>query len=290
MTRANLELRLRRRFDDAERQRMIDCCEHENIREIAGLEEVPRIEWAKDRFYYYWDRGHDILAVCHLDSVCPIRDAVFTKTGKFDVVLSGVLDDRLGLWAILFLDRMGIQCDWLFTTDEEKGCSTAQDFADDFVGKDGRPDKQYNWIIQFDRGVVARSGGNLINDVVCYEYETQFLKQLVEMSGASIVSRGMFSDICKLEALGCKAMNWGIGYRDYHGKDGYAFLDDIFGQLARFVRFYYANKTTILKHTPTPKAEWKGYTDGGYGGWLFTARSSASIPPPARSVPASPRR
>lgn len=194
----------------------------------------------RERFYYYKDNGADVLAIAHLDSVqedgtCSIMD---TSAGL--IVVSGTLDDRLGAYTILeLLPALGVTCDWLLTTDEELGRSTADEFI---------THKTYNWMFQFDRGGT---------DVVMYHYETPNLVDLVEASGAR-VGMGSFSDICMLDHLGCAGFNWGVGYRDYHGPKSHAWLEDTFRMVARFVKFYNANATTALVHDDDAR-----YTDDG---------------------------
>ncbi len=127
------------------------------------------------------------------------------------------------------LPALGITCDWLLTTGEESGQSTAQDFE---------TDKQYNWVIEFDRGGT---------DVVLYQYEDDHLVDLIEDCGAR-VGVGSYSDIADLDFLGCKAMNWGVGYADYHSERSHAWLEDTFRMVARFAKFYEANSETFLPH------------------------------------------
>ncbi len=194
----------------------------------------------KDRFYWYQDNGSDILAVAHLDSVQDDGTCQVVYTSAGPLAVSGALDDRLGVYVILdLLPALGVTCDWLLTTDEEMGRSTAEEFAEDFL-TDHVPSKQYNWIIQFDRGGT---------DVVMYDYETPELCDLVEQSGAR-VGQGSFSDICMLEDLGCVGINWGVGYADYHSPRAHAWLSDTFRMVARFLRFHAANHDVFLPHTP----------------------------------------
>ena len=162
---------------------------------------------------------------------------VHTPAGWF--VASGALDDRLGAFVILdLLPRLDIVCDVLLTTDEEVGASTASDFA---------TDKEYNWLVSFDRGGT---------DVVMYQYEMPEYVELVESCGAQ-VGLGSFSDICELEQLGVAGFNWGVGYRDYHGPRAHAWLEDTFGMVARFVEFHRAYHDEKLPYS--------GPADGGVG-------------------------
>jgi hypothetical protein len=209
------------------------------------------------RFYYYKDNGADVLGIAHLDSVQQNGRCTVMDTTGGPIACSGVLDDRLGAYVILeLLPALGIKCDWLLTTDEEMCQSTASDFYSE--GKD------YNWMFQFDRGGT---------DVVMYDYETDYLVELVEESGAD-VGRGSYSDIADLEHLGCAGFNWGVGYRDYHSSRGHAWLMDTFLMVARFERFYKANVNTFLRHSPrTRKAltawddQYCGYCQMDFDDW-----------------------
>jgi hypothetical protein len=141
-----------------------------------------------DNFYFFKDNGADVLAVAHLDTVQPHhnRPAQIIDTADGMVVYSGALDDRLGAYVILeLLPALGIEYDWLLTTGEEMGMSTASYFNPP-AGKD------YNWMIEFDRGGT---------DVVMYQYEDKESLKLIRRSGAQI-GDGIFSDICYLEHLG----------------------------------------------------------------------------------------
>lgn len=200
-----------------------------------------------DRFYWYQDNGSDILAVAHLDTVQGDRTCKVIETAAGPLAVSGALDDRLGAYVILeLLPILGVTCDILLTTDEEQGMSTAREFAEDF--HDG---KEYNWIIQFDRGGT---------DVVMYDYETGEYAAMVEAAGAQ-VGQGSYSDICDLEDLGCAGFNWGVGYEDYHSPRAHAWLADTFRMVARFLRFHKANADTFLPHDQKrwPDSDWVVY-------------------------------
>lgn len=217
---------------------LADICTRQDFRPYAKYVELEPGWDGQDRFYYYQDNGSDILAVAHLDHVQDDGTCSVMQTASGLLAASGALDDRLGAYVILeLLPTLGIECDVLLTTDEEIGQSTAEHFD---------TDKQYNWIIQFDRAGT---------DVVMYDYETTELAKMVEQSGAR-VGQGSFSDICMLEHLGCKAFNWGVGYQDYHSARSHAWLDDTFRSVARFVKFYNANKRTWLDHKPLPVGKW----------------------------------
>ena len=189
---------------------------------------LPPTASGRERFYWHQDNGSNILAIAHLDTVQSDMTCQVTSTASGLLATSGALDDRLGVYVILdLLPKLGITCDVLLTTDEEIAQSTAEWFE---------TDKDYNWMIQFDRGGT---------DVVMYQYETPALCDLVEASGAR-VGVGSFSDICMLDHLGCAGFNWGVGYEDYHSARSHAWLDDTFRMVARFVKFHQANATTPM--------------------------------------------
>lgn len=196
---------------------------------------VPR-RIAGEDFYLFKDNGADILSVGHLDTVVnhPQRTAGFLNTAGGTVVYSGALDDRLGAYINLeLLPALGIVNDWLLTVGEEKGLSTAE-----FFDPGEHHDREYNWMIEFDRGGT---------DVVMYDYEDDELVDLVRASGAR-VGVGIFTDICDLGHLEIKGINWGVGYRDYHGVRSHAYLDETYALVNSYLRFHAANATTYLPH------------------------------------------
>jgi hypothetical protein len=225
---------------------LIHICETNDFQNWATRHDLPG--QGPGRFYWYQDNGSDVLAVAHLDSVQADVLAQVVDTAAGPLVVSGALDDRLGAYVILeLLPNLGVTCDWLLTTDEEIGRSTARDFADAYDGK------RYNWLIEFDRGGT---------DVVMYDYETAEYVELVEAAGAK-VGQGSYSDIADLEPLGCAAFNWGVGYQDYHGPRSHAWLADTFRMVARFLRFHDANHARHLPHDPVPVEDnwWEYYRD-----------------------------
>jgi hypothetical protein len=230
-SRANLR-RVRRAFDRDTLAQVCELPEHA-FGAAYWLERFSVGQEAPADYYYYADRGSDVLAVAHLDTVArpSTRTCRYVDTAAGPVVFSRALDDRLGAYVILdLLPRLGINCDVLLTTGEEVGRSTAAFFEPG--------DRQYNWIIEFDRGGT---------DVVLYQYDDPDTRALVETVGADI-SVGSFSDIADLEHLGCKAFNWGIGYQDYHSARSHAYLDDTFAMVARFLAFHDAYADTPLPH------------------------------------------
>jgi hypothetical protein len=213
-------------FDDIALARI---CEQQDFSDYADRVDLA---WSMGhpRFYYHADRGSDVLAIAHLDSVQDDGRCSIVETSAGPLACSGTLDDRLGAYVILeMLPALGIHTDILLTTDEEICQSTGEDFE---------PAKRYNWMFQFDRGGT---------DVVMYDYETPYLVELVEEAGAQ-VGIGSFSDIRAMTHMGCAGFNWGVGYQDYHSTRSHAWLDDTFRMVARFVKFYEANSEHKLYH------------------------------------------
>lgn len=247
---------LRRVAEAFDAARLIDICEREE-REFAEFGSVIECEpkWAHagftapESFYIYQDNGADILAIAHLDTVQSNRGTTVTETKSGSkIVLSGALDDRLGAYVILdLLPKLGVKVDWLLTTGEETMSSTGVDFASDHVARTG---KQYKWMFQFDR-----TG----TDVVMYDYDNETSRGHLRSVGFT-VGNGSFSDISDMDGLGCIGFNFGVGYQDYHSARGYAWLDDTFGQVARFLRFYRKYGATDMPYQ-LPEWEWDSWTD-----------------------------
>ncbi len=224
----NKKRKVVRKAFDAEK--LIDLCVRQDFSDYAERFDLE----GTDRFYWYKDNGSPILAVAHLDSVQKNGTCTVTRTSGGLLACSGALDDRLGVYTILeLLPALGIKCDWLLTTDEEMGQSTAEEFYTD--------SKQYNWMFQFDRGGT---------DVVMYDYETPERAALVKESGAR-VGQGSFSDICNLTQLECAGFNWGVGYQDYHSPRSHAWLEDTFRMVTYFVDFYKDNKDKKFPYSYT---------------------------------------
>lgn len=218
-----------------DRDTLTTVCEmpEEGFATAFGLDRYTVLDQrAPDDFYLFKDNGSRVLAVAHLDTVgLPHqRGCHFLQTEGGLVVYSRALDDRLGAYVILdMLPKLGIETDLLLTVGEESGNSTAAYFD---------PPKQYDWMIEFDRGGT---------DVVMYQYDDDDTRRLVKASGAR-VGDGILSDICYLEHLGVKGFNWGVGYRDYHSPRAHAYLDDTFNMVDRFVLFHEMNEGFYLPH------------------------------------------
>lgn len=245
----SLNRQVRRQYRQDELARILTLPEYEFGRAFGMVTtEVEQHSWwqkaKKDTpsdFYHFRDNGSRVLAVAHLDTVVPAhrRTAHFRNTQSGPYIRSGALDDRLGAYVITsLLPKLGVTHDWLLTTGEEHCQSTASFFT---------PEKDYDWIIEFDRGGT---------DVVMYQYDDAATRQAVQASGAT-VSEGSYSDICDLEHLGIKAFNWGAGYRgNYHSENGYAYLPDTFAMVARYLRFYAQNAGTALPHKEKREPAW----------------------------------
>ena len=175
---------------------------------------------------YFRDNGASVLAVAHLDSVMETKPH---REGRY--VWAPQLDDRLGVWALLYLfPRMGITVDVLLTDCEEVGQSTASHFI---------PGKEYNWLVEFDRRG---------DDVVMYEYETAEYTDLMREYNFQ-PGLGAFSDICTLEHLGVAGFNFGTGYYWEHTLDCWADLNTTRKQVRKFAKFWTDHKDTPLPHT-----------------------------------------
>lgn len=212
----------------------------------------------------YVDNGSNILAVAHLDIArgldrnpfdCYMAYLIADPDKKiFPGVFNQNLDDRMGVYIILnHLPRMlGVRFDWLLTTNEESGGSTAMAFE---LPKD----KKYNWMVEFDRRGT---------DVVLYGYDTSDFRNLI--GKYATVGSGSVSDISYLEHLGIKASNWGVGYHLEHSTGHYANLNETADMLNRFIRFYNDYKDVHLPHVEVPRVyasrryeQW----DNTFGGW-----------------------
>jgi len=189
--------------------------------------------------------------VAHLDSVSNDLHFVTVESNEDVVIFNEQLDDRLGAYIILdVLPKYGIKCDILLTTGEESGWSTAQGFISP---------RDYNWMFQFDR-----SG----TDVVTYDFTCDELTKRIEAIGVS-QNYGLFSDICDLEHLGCKGMNWGTGYYDNHTQKSNAVVSHIEQMILKFVMFYYTSADIKMDHVerkPMPRHAYPSASEYAYEG------------------------
>lgn len=190
-----------------------------------------------DRFFFK-DNGSRILFIAHLDIVGKDHSVSFANTPAGPIVHSRTLDDRLGAYLGLHvLPAFGVEVDVLLTTGEELGQSTAAFFAD-WVG-DGH---RYDWMFQFDRAGT---------DVVAYDYDTMDLRDRVTAAGGKM-GHGSFSDICYLDDLGIKGLNFGTGYRNEHTRRCHAYLEDTALMVETFLDFHAMNEDQHLPHVPAP--------------------------------------
>jgi hypothetical protein len=212
----------------------------------------------KDREAIYLKRNpkSKVLAVGHTDVVLYGDPRI---TLDYKQVNCPQLDDRLGVWLILHPLVKALPKDMpfdvLLTDREEVGDSTANLL---------NPDKQYNWIFEFDR-----KG----QEVVMYDYQTPELKKLMEDFGFE-VGHGSFTDICMLDRLGCAAFNFGTGYHKEHSKDCYANLEETAENVEKFVKFYKANyHTHLLGDADKAKKKRENKWNGSRSTNLFTQKS-----------------
>jgi hypothetical protein len=179
--------------------------------------------------YAFKDNGAKILAVAHCDTVRHDKHFEIVKLSDETIIFSAQLDDRLGLYTILdLLPRLGIRVDVLLTENEEIGESTAKDFV---------TDKQYNWIVEFDRnGETA----------VTYQFD-EFIKAVSRYFKFDI---GTYSDIAELDFLGCSAVNIGVGYHGEHTGRCHLDVNEYVRQIVRFLRFYKGESERHYPHSP----------------------------------------
>jgi hypothetical protein len=194
----------------------------------------------KDYGTYLYSENPDakVLAVAHMD-VHSITGTQFrlVKDETTTVILHPGLDDRLGIFTILYLfPQYEIATDVLLTTDEECCMSTARDFAENCT-------KDYNWIVELDRAG---------EDVVMYNYDEdkEIIKDLKSVGFQ--LGAGSYSDICELEDLGASAFNMGIGYHFQHTSQCCVILRELARQLRKLKTFYDQFKDTKYEHEYVP--------------------------------------
>lgn len=208
-------------------------------------------KFQKGKGYLYVDRGANILAVAHMDTVADPNkytknksnfrnDVSIEKVGFDDYEITSIkLDDRLGVFMIMdVLPYLGLRYDILLTTDEEIGMSSAMYF---------RTSKKYNWMFELDR----RDYGT----AVLYQYQEKEIVDALKVCSYKIET-GSFSDIANLDFLGCSGVNFGVGYLYEHTEGCYTrtswmnvvvnmFVD--FYNFFKDTRFDYVYKPTYLK-------------------------------------------
>lgn len=193
------------------------------------------------RMHYFFDRGANVLAVAHLDTVQAVNTFMVTRGEKSGAqrVYAPQLDDRLGAYLLLCQLASEFQYDILLTVGEETCTSSAYYFD---------APRSYNWTFAFDRAGT---------DIVLYQYEDADLVQRLLRAGGR-VGIGSYSDIADLAHLGCKGINFGCGYYDNHSPRAYMRTSDTFHMVDVFRKFYAAHKDTRLVHKADPRAaDWQ---------------------------------
>ena len=200
------------------------------LADITAFKKFGKVEQTPNGILIHSESSSKILGVAHLDTVLDSRKFQVINHKGDNFVINESLDDRLGVYTLLFLlPSLGIDFDLLLTEGEETGQSTAQYFT---------PSKDYNWMFSFDRRG---------EDVVAYQYDDNEWMDTLSKSGFS-PALGSFSDIAFLDHLGIKGVNIGTGYYGEHTKKSYAHIPTLIRQVKRFKKFYDVNKDTKFPH------------------------------------------
>lgn len=170
-----------------------------------------------------------VLAIAHLDYLCSGR----IHQCNARRIVSSALDDRLGVWFALNVERLlGISVDIIVTDGEETGQSTANLIDPDRLEK-------YNWIVEFDR---------MDLDPVVYGFDCMIdpLKQVFNQVGC-----GSYTDIVELEQTSpVGAYNHGIGYTRQHTESCHVEIADVRRSLENFAAVYAAIGSDRIEHDP----------------------------------------
>ena len=249
------------------------------------------------RHIYIQHENAKVLAVAHADTVINPRDKfnfniLNRKTDSGEVVRivkTPTLDDRLGIYTIMNLLPSIFGAEWadiLITEGEESGNSTAQDFV---------TDKEYNWIVEFDRmgsTLTGQGKGWKNNDAVLYEYKGgKEFEDALKDCGFENLGTGSFTDISHLQELGVKAFNVAVGYHDNHSTKAYMFPKEYTRTINLFMEFYKKYAGHKFSHVPVTKPlyvhkttykqrpfDWNSYDAVGRtndyveSGWIYDAR------------------
>lgn len=201
----------------------------------------------KDGGYWYKDNGANVLAVAHLDSVKPFTHFDIARLRPETLIFAPNLDDRLGAHILLdYLPKIKtVKYDILLTLNEENGASTAADF----VPPKG---KKYDWMFMFDR---------IGTGCTVYNYRGTDWELALDDASFSI-HKGSYSCIVDLEHLGCKGVNFGIGYHDNHSDFAVAYKSEVLHQIRHFLQFYDINSGFNYEHK---KSEVMEYYAARYG-------------------------
>ena len=236
------------------RQLRLRCTQtEESFRAMGGV-----VTMTPNGHHIWFDRGSNVLAVAHLDSVIDKGPFCVVETHHNTVVFHPTMDDRLGVYIIMdLLPALGIVPDVLLTTGEESGYSTAQYFESP---------KEYKWMFQFDR-----SGC----DVVLYQYDHAELRDRLGGCGF-IIEDGLFSDISYMDGLGISGINFGCAYYMNHGTGAHAFTNELVMMVENFQKFWKLYKDERIEAPEVlPRAyRWSGHN--AYDGWEDT-RAGAHI-------------
>ena len=219
----------------------------------------------RGRHIYIQHENAKVLAVAHADTVIdPRKHFSFNILNRkiqggevIRIVKTPTLDDRIGIYTIMHLLPSIFGAEWadiLITEGEESGNSTAEDFV---------TDKEYNWIVEFDRmgsslTSISKSWKN--SDAVLYEYKGgKEFEDALEECGFENLGKGSFTDISHLQKLGVKAFNVAVGYHDNHSTKAYMFPKEYARTISLFMEFYkkYAGHKFIHVPVVKPKYDYK---------------------------------
>lgn len=218
------------------------------LADISDFESLGNVTQTPDGIYIHIKSNSKILAVAHLDTVLNSRKFKVKKRKDDVIVYNAQLDDRLGVYTILYLlPQLGINCDVLLTEGEESGRSTAKYF-----------DKgDYNWIFSFDRRG---------DDVVLYDYRDREVNawELALKSSKFRIGQGSFSDICFMEKLEIKAVNIGTGYIGEHFEQCRASMNMLTSQIKKFKDFYGKNADIKFPHSEKSYVDYHRHWDYGF--------------------------
>jgi putative aminopeptidase FrvX len=116
-----------------------------NRKDIKTLKDyclAPVKEILGNEMYLFIDNNSSVLGVAHADVHFPQKQWYFSYNNTLNLAFSPNLDDRLGVFLLLeYLPRFA-KIDTLITDNEEIELSTGKFFY---------PEKEYNWIVEFDR-------------------------------------------------------------------------------------------------------------------------------------------
>ena len=221
-----------------------------SIAKTPGAVVLDEDEWRHHAFIPGKGDDANILVVAHMDSVAKPSQPRFHKQSFY----APTVDNRIGFFiATKWLPSVGIYPDVLLTDHEEMANSTAKWFS---------TEKQYRWMVQFDR---------MDMDVALYQYRTDEMEKAVEGVGMT-PTHGSYTCICDLEDLGCAGFNWGVGYRDYHGPGAHVNLDELTHNLRAFKKFWDAYHEHTFEFKVT---KYRSYSYG-YGTWNREYTTSSS--------------